>query len=112
MTEQANSSHDWRDLRYQSFYLIADKIVLELQNMPQKNNLHRQLTNLGMQLFDLAVPILSLFNLVRENACHAFDRLTFPCAHLRWVELPLGRNLLNRLVTAQRLKRHCSFKLV
>ena len=42
-----------------------------------------------MQLLYLAVLILSLFNLVGENACHAFDRLTFPCAHLRWVELAL-----------------------
>ena len=65
-----------------------------------------------MKLFDLAVLVLSVLNLVRENTCHAFDRLPFPCAHLRWVELPLGRDLVNRLITAQRLKRNSSLKLV
>jgi hypothetical protein len=38
--------------------------------------------------------------------------LPFPRAHLRWVELTLGRDLLNRLVTAQHLKRNSSLKLV
>ncbi|AGI69441.1 hypothetical protein OAN307_c40200 [Octadecabacter antarcticus 307] len=56
-----------------------------------------------MQLFNLTGLVLSLFDLVGKNPGHAFDRLSFPCAHLGWVELPLGRNLLNRLVTAQRL---------
>jgi hypothetical protein len=38
--------------------------------------------------------------------------LPFPRAHLRWMQLPLGSDLLNRLVSAQRLKRHSSLKLV
>jgi hypothetical protein len=66
----------------------------------------------AVQLLNLAVLVRSFFNLVRENACHTFNRMPFLRAHLRWVELPLGRNLLNRLVTAQRLERHCSFKSV
>jgi hypothetical protein len=45
-------------------------------------------------------------------ACHAFDRLSFPSAHILWMELPFGRNLLNGLATAQRLKRESSFKPV
>ena len=65
-----------------------------------------------MKLFDLAVLVLSVLNRVRENTCHAFDRLPFSRAHQRWVEMRLGRDLVNRLVTAQRLKRHSSFKLV
>ena len=38
MNEQAVPSHNWRDLRYQSFYKIVDQIVLELQNVPPQNN--------------------------------------------------------------------------
>jgi hypothetical protein len=49
--------------------------------------LHRKLSNLGVKLFDLAVFGLSLFDLVRENACHAFNRLPFPRAHLLWIHL-------------------------
>jgi hypothetical protein len=46
------------------------------------------------------------------HVSHAFYRLPFPCAHLRWVELALDCNLLNRPVSAQRLKRHSGLKLV
>jgi len=68
--------------------------------------------NLGVQVFDLAVLALGFLDLVRENTCHAFDRLPLPRAHLRWVKLLLGCYFLNRLVTAQRFKRHSSFNLV
>jgi len=74
--------------------------------------LYCQLTNLGVQLLYLAVLVLSIFDFVGKNACRAFDCLPFPWAHLLWVELPLGRNILNRLVTTQHLKRHSSFELV
>jgi hypothetical protein len=63
-------------------------------------------------LFDLAILVLSLFDLVGKNPSHAFDYPSFPCAHLRWVVLPLGRNLLNRLVSVQRLKRYSGLKSV
>ena len=56
-----------------------------------------------MKLFDLAVFVLSLFELVRENVRHPFNHLPFPSAHLRRVQLALGCDLLHRLVTAQRL---------
>ena len=72
----------------------------------------RQLTNLGIKLFDLAVFVLSLFDFFRENAGHAFNRLPLPRAYLRSVQLPIGRDLLHRLVTKRRLKRHSSLKLV
>jgi hypothetical protein len=49
----------------------------------QKVIFHRKLTNLGVKLFDLAVFVLSLSNLVRETACHAFNRLPFSRVHLR-----------------------------
>ena len=65
-----------------------------------------------MQVFDLADHVLSLFDLDLKHPGHAFYRLPFPRAHLRWVQLPLGRDLLHRLVPAQRLKRHSRFKLV
>ena len=50
-----------------------------------------------MQVFDLAVHVLSLFDLDLKHLGHAFYRLPFPRAHLRWVQLPLGRDLLNSL---------------
>ena len=65
-----------------------------------------------MKILDLPFLILSLLHFVRENPSQPFNRLPFSCAHLCWVELPLGRNLLNRLIPAQCLKRHCCFKLV
>lgn len=58
-----------------------------------------------MQIFDLAVLVLSFLDLVRENTCNPPNHLPFPRAHLRRVKLPLGCNLLDRLVTTQRLKR-------
>ena len=74
--------------------------------------LHRELANLGVKLFDLAVIIPSLFDFIRDHPGHASNRLSFQRDHLRWVELPLGCDLLHRLVTAQRFKRHSSLKLV
>ena len=64
-----------------------------------------------MKLFDLTVFVLSLFDLVRKDIDHAFNCLPFPRAHLRWVQLTLGCDLLHRLVTAQRLKRYSRFNL-
>jgi hypothetical protein len=36
-----------------------------------------------VQIFDLAVLVLSFLDLVRENTCHPLNRLPFPRAHLR-----------------------------
>jgi CRISPR/Cas system endoribonuclease Cas6 (RAMP superfamily) len=65
-----------------------------------------------VEIFNLNVLVLSFFNLVGKNPSHAFDCPSFPRAHLRWVELPLGRNLLKRLVTAQRFKRYSGLKVI
>ena len=82
-----------------------------------------------MQVFDLADHDLSLFDLDLKHPGHAFYRMPCPRAHLRWVQLPLGRDLLNSLgsctalapaqpclphslVFAQRLKRHSSLEIV
>jgi hypothetical protein len=54
----------------------------------------------AVELLDLAVIALSFFNLVGKNARQPINRLPFSRAHLHWVELPLGCNLSNRLVTA------------
>ena len=67
-----------RIMSRRSLGLIASALVTKII-------LHRKLSNLGVKLFDLAVFDLSLFDLVRENACHAFNRLPFPRAHLRWM---------------------------
>jgi hypothetical protein len=44
--------------------------------------------------------------------CHAFNHLRFPRAHLRRVQLAHGSDLLHRLVTTQRLKRHGSLEII
>ena len=69
-----------RIMSRRSLGLIASALVTKII-------LHRKLSNLGVTLFDLAVFGLSLFDLVRENACHAFNRLPFPRAHLLWIHL-------------------------
>ena len=50
-----------------------------------------------MQVFDLADHVLSLFDLDLKHPGHAFYRLPCPRAHLRWVQLPLGLDLLHSL---------------
>jgi hypothetical protein len=50
-----------------------------------------------VQVFDLADHVLSLFDLDLKHPGHAFYRLPCPRAHLRWVQLPLGRDLLHSL---------------
>ena len=77
-----------------------------------KNILHCELACLRVKLFGLAVLVTSLPDLVGENTLHAFNRLPFTSALLLWVMRMLGRNLLDRLACAQRLKRHSSLKLI
>jgi hypothetical protein len=50
-----------------------------------------------VQVFDLADHVLSLFDLDLKHPGHAFYRMPCPRAHLRWVQLPLGRDLLHSL---------------
>jgi hypothetical protein len=60
-----------------------------------------QLPDLGVQLFDFS---LSLPDLVRKRARQAINRLSLSRRYLCRVDFVLGRNLLRRLVSAQRLK--------
>ena len=64
-----------------------------------------------MQIFDLTFLVLSLLDFVRKHPSNAFNRLMLPRTHLRWVKLALGCDLLDGLVTAQRLKRQRSLEL-
>jgi len=65
-----------------------------------------------MQIFDFGPVIFGSPDFVREHPSQAVNRLPFPCRHLRWMDLMLGRNLLRRLVSPQRLKRYSSFEFV
>jgi hypothetical protein len=44
---------------------------------------------------------VQVLDLACEHACHAFNRLPFPRANLRRVQLALGCDLLHRLVATQ-----------
>ena len=72
----------------------------------------RQLSDLSVELFDFGLVVFDLLCLVGEHARQAVNRLPFPCRHLRRVDFVLGRNLLRRLVTTQRLKGNRGLKLV
>ena len=87
--------------RAQRFHPCGEKIIL-----------HCELADPGVKLFGLAVLVTSLPDLVGETTLHAFNRLPFTSALLLWVKRMLGRNLLDRLACAQRLKRHSSLKLI
>ena len=76
-----------------------------------KNILHCELADPRVKLFGLAVLVTSLLNLAK-NISHAFNRLLFSCADLRWARWALGRNLLDRLVFAQHLTRYSSLKRI
>ncbi len=65
-----------------------------------------------MQLFDFGLIVLSLPDLVRKDARQAVNRLSLPRRYLRRMDLVVGRNLLRRLVSTQRLKRYRGLKLV
>jgi hypothetical protein len=65
-----------------------------------------------MQLFDFGLIVLSLTDLVGKKARQAINRLSLPRRYLRGMDLVLGRNLLRRLISTQRLKRYCGQKLV
>jgi len=65
-----------------------------------------------MKFFDLGLVVFSPPNLIRKNTRQAINRLPFPSCHLRWMHFVLGRNLLRRPVSTQRLKRYSGLKLV
>ena len=61
---------------------------------------------------DLAVPaLLSLTALLVEHLGQLLDRLALPGCNLRRMQLVPGRQLCNRLVALDRLKRNLGFEL-
>ena len=72
----------------------------------------RQLPDFGMQLFDFGLIVLSLPDLVRKHARQTINRLSLPRRYLCRMDLVLGRNLLRRPVSTQRLKRYRGLKLI
>ena len=60
-----------------------------------------------MQLVDRRLVIrAAAFRARREHLAQPLDRLSLPAAHLVRMNLVLGRDLLDRLVAAQRFQRH------
>jgi hypothetical protein len=67
--------------------------------------------DLGVQFLHLRFGRSLGFAATGEHIRHALDRLTFPRAHLVRMHLMLRRDLLDRLVAPQRLKRDLRLKL-
>src|SRR5271170_2162137 len=83
-----------------------------IEGFRQKIPLHHKLTDLGVKLGDLAIPALvSIAALLVEHLGKLLNRLTLPGSNLSWVQLVLGRQLRNRLVALDRLKRNLGFEL-
>jgi hypothetical protein len=47
----------------------------------------------------------------RKNLAKTTHRMTLPRTHLAWMELVLGRNFLDRLVTPKGAKSHAGLKI-
>ena len=56
----------------------------------------------GVQIFDIAIFTFSPLDLVRKTPRPRLKSPAFPFAHLRWVKLALGYNLLDWLVATRR----------
>src|SRR6202034_1582980 len=83
-----------------------------IEGFRQKIPFHNQLTDLGVKLGDLAIPaLLALGALFGKYLGELLDRLALPGRNLRRVQFVLGRQLRNRLVALDRLKRHLRFEL-
>src|SRR6202167_1893898 len=83
-----------------------------IEGLRQKIPLHNQLTDLGVKLGDLTIPALvSLGALLVEHLGELLDRLALPGRNLRRMQFVPARQLGNRLVTLDRLKRHLGFEL-
>ena len=65
-----------------------------------------------MKVVDLAILIFSFLGLVRKYSRQPLLRLTLPRRHLCRVQLELGGDLLNPLVTAQSFQSYARFELV
>ena len=78
----------------------------------EKIPLHHQLTDLGMQPGDLAVAaLLPLRALLVKHLGQLLDRLAPPGGDLGRMQFVLGRQLRNRLVALNGLKRNLGLEL-
>jgi hypothetical protein len=78
-----------------------------IEGFRQKIPFHHQLTDLGMKLRQLGVAVLlARAALLVEYFGHLLDRLTLPGSNLGRVQFVLARQLRDRLVALDRLKRH------
>src|ERR1700692_4683930 len=83
-----------------------------IEGLRQKIPLHNKLTDLGVKLGDLAIPALpSLGALLVKHLGELLDRFALPGGNLGRVQLVLGRQLRDRLVPLDRLKRYLGFEL-
>src|SRR5271154_6081461 len=83
-----------------------------IEGFRQKIPLHNQLTDLGVKLGDLAIPALvALGALLIEHLGELLHRLALPRRNLGRMQLVPGRQLCNRLVALDRLKRNLGFEL-
>src|ERR1700685_337937 len=83
-----------------------------IEGFRQKIPFHNKLTDLGVKLGDLAIPtLLALGALFGKYLGELLNRLALPGRNLRRMQFVLGRQLRNRLVTLDRLKRHLGFEL-
>ena len=82
------------------------------QPAPKKIPLHRQLSDLRMQIPNPRfVILLALRAPAREHLLQSLHGLTLPVAHLARMHLVLGCNRLNRVVSSQRIQRHSLLEL-
>ena len=76
------------------------------------NLFHNELTNLRVKPRQLGVPaLLARAALLVEDLGQLLDRLSLPSCNLGWMQFVLGRQLRNRLVALDRLKRDLRFEL-
>src|SRR5277367_3979140 len=81
-----------------------------IEGFRQKIPLHNKLADLGVKLGDLAIPALA-GALVVEHLGQLLDCLALPGRNLGRMQLVLGRQLCNRLVALDRLKRYLGLEL-
>src|SRR5271167_2106364 len=78
-----------------------------IEGFRQKIPLHNKLADLGVKLGDLDIPaLLPLGAVLVEHLGELLDRLAFPGRNLGRMQFVLGRQLRNRLVALNRLKRN------
>src|SRR5271154_3322883 len=83
-----------------------------IEGFRQKIPFHNKLTDLGVKLRQLGVAVLfARVALLVEYLGEFLDRLALPGRNLGRMQLVLGRQLRNRRIALDRLKRHLGFEL-